>query len=57
MRESMARLTPAFSTNRLVRQYTEEHYLSATANDSARAANHGQLEFDLLNWQEALSKH
>jgi starch phosphorylase len=31
MRESMARLTPAFSTNRAVRQYTEEHYLSAAA--------------------------
>ncbi len=27
MRESMARLTPLFSTNRVVRQYTEEHYL------------------------------
>ena len=29
MRESMAKLTPAFSTNRVVRQYTEEHYLPA----------------------------
>ena len=57
MRESMARLTPAFSTNRVVRQYTEEHYLSAAANYSARAANHGRLGLDLLNWQTALSKH
>ena len=31
MRESMARLTPAFSANRAVRQYTEEHYLPAAA--------------------------
>ena len=31
MRESMARLTPLFSTNRVVRQYTEEHYLSAAS--------------------------
>jgi starch phosphorylase len=27
MRESMARLTTAFSANRAVRQYTEQHYL------------------------------
>src|ERR1700751_29021 len=27
MRESMARLTPRFSTNRTVREYTERHYL------------------------------
>jgi len=57
MRESMARLTPAFSTNRVVRQYTEEHYLLAAANYSTRAANHGRLGLDLLNWQAALSKH
>jgi len=57
MRESMARLTPAFSTNRVVRQYTEEHYLPAAANYTARAANHGRLGLDLLHWQEALSKH
>ncbi|MGB8475443.1 MAG: alpha-glucan family phosphorylase [Candidatus Acidiferrum sp.] len=56
MRESMARLTPSFSTNRVVRQYTEEHYLLAAANYSARAASHGRLGLDLLNWQEALSK-
>src|SRR6185503_7258318 len=29
MRESMARLTPRFSTNRAVREYTEQHYLPA----------------------------
>ena len=57
MRESMARLTPAFSANRVVRQYTEEHYLVAAANYSARAANHGRLGLDLLHWHEALSKH
>ena len=57
MRESMARLTPAFSTNRVVRQYTEEHYLVAAANYSVRAASHGRLGLDLLNWQKALSRH
>jgi starch phosphorylase len=57
MRESMARLTPAFSSNRVVRQYTEEHYLSAAADYSARAADRGRLGQDLLNWQASLSKH
>jgi glycogen phosphorylase len=57
MRESMARLTPAFSANRVVRQYTEEYYLSAAASYAARAANRGQLGVDLLNWQTELSKH
>ena len=38
MRESMARLTPAFSTNRVVRQYTEEHYLLAASAFAKRAA-------------------
>lgn len=57
MRESMARLTPAFSTNRVVRQYTEEHYLPAAASYCARAANHGRIGVDLLKWQAELSKH
>ena len=31
MRESMARLTPRFSANRAVREYTEQHYLPAAS--------------------------
>ena len=31
MRESMARLTPVYSANRTVREYTENHYLPAAA--------------------------
>jgi glycogen phosphorylase len=56
MRESMARLTPAFSTNRVVRQYTEEHYLQAAAAFSKRAANQGVLGAELLSWQSELAK-
>lgn len=56
MRESMARLTPAFSTNRVVRQYCQEYYLPAAANYWARAAAHGQIGIDLLRWQGELSK-
>ena len=57
MRESMTRLTPAFSTNRAVRQYTEEHYLSAAAAFRQRAANRGSLGADLVAWQAELAKH
>jgi glycogen phosphorylase len=57
MRESMARLTPAFSTNRAVRQYTEEHYLPAAAAFRQRTEKGGSLGADLLNWQARLAKH
>src|SRR6267143_3359592 len=39
MRESMARLTPFFSANRAVREYTERHYLPAAAAYGSRAAS------------------
>jgi starch phosphorylase len=57
MRESMARLTPTFSTNRAVRQYTDEHYLSAAAAFRRRAENRGLLGADLAAWQAELAKH
>ena len=57
MRESMARLTPAFSANRAVRQYTEEHYLSAAAAFRQRAENRGSMGADLVAWQAELAKH
>ena len=56
MRESMARLTPAFSANRAVRQYTEEHYLSAAAAFRQRAENRGSIGTDLVVWQAELAK-
>jgi starch phosphorylase len=57
MSESMARLTPTFSTNRAVRQYTEEHYLSAAAAFRQRAENRGSMGADLVAWQAELAKH
>ena len=42
MRESMARLTPRFSANRTVREYTEQHYLPAAAAYRERAADQGR---------------
>jgi starch phosphorylase len=39
MRESMAQLTPRFSADRTVREYTEQHYLPAAIAYLTRAAN------------------
>jgi starch phosphorylase len=57
IRESMSRLTPVFSTNRVVRQYTEEHYLSASAAFLQRAGNQGAAGAELVAWQAELAKH
>jgi starch phosphorylase len=56
MRESMARLTPRFSANRTVREYTEEHYLPAAAAYRARAADKGAMGRQVVNWQHALER-
>ena len=57
MRESMARLTPLFSTNRVVRQYTEQHYLCAAAAFKDRAKNQGALGAELVRWEAQVAKH
>jgi glycogen phosphorylase len=57
IRESMARLTPAFSANRALRQYTEEHYLPAAKAYRERAAQGGKYGAELLAWQRAIEQH
>jgi starch phosphorylase len=57
MRESMARLTPLFSTNRAVCEYTEQHYLPAAAAYRERAADNGAIGLDVVNWRHALEQH
>jgi len=57
MRESMARLTPHFSTNRTVREYTEQHYLQAAAAYRTRAAEHGAMGRQVVQWQHTLAQH
>jgi starch phosphorylase len=56
MRESMARLTPRFSANRAVREYTERHYLPAAAAYRQRAADHGGLARQIAAWRGALDQ-
>jgi starch phosphorylase len=56
MRESMALLAPRFSANRVVREYTEEHYLPAAAGYRARAEAGGAAAVRIRAWQEALRR-
>ncbi|MDE3194881.1 MAG: alpha-glucan family phosphorylase, partial [Acidobacteriota bacterium] len=57
MRESMARLTPYFSSNRSVREYTVGHYLPAAEAYAKRAADKGAAGADLLAWRRYLDLH
>ena len=56
MRESMARLTPRFSTNRAVREYTEQYYFPAASAYRERAADKGALGMNIVNWRHALEQ-
>jgi len=56
MRESMARLTPHFSANRTVREYTEQHYLPAAARYRERAADQGARGRQVVEWRRALGE-
>jgi glycogen phosphorylase len=54
MRESMSRLTPQFSADRTVREYTEQHYLPAATAYRGRAANKSAAGSQIVDWQRAL---
>ncbi|MBD3811447.1 MAG: alpha-glucan family phosphorylase [Betaproteobacteria bacterium] len=56
MRESMAQLTPRYSTNRAVREYTEQHYLPAASAYLARAAEQGALGAQLVKMRHTLEQ-
>ena len=54
IRESMARLTPQYSANRVVREYTECHYVPAAAAFAARAKDRGERAAEMLAWQRKI---
>jgi len=56
MRESMSRLTPRFSANRTVREYTDRYYIPAAENYRERAANNGEAGARIVEWRSALEK-
>jgi starch phosphorylase len=57
VRASMARLTPIYSANRVVRQYTDERYISAATAFRRRAENQSSLGADLVRWKTHLAQH
>ncbi len=57
IRASMARLTPRFSTNRVVREYTDTYYVPAAAGYRARAADKGALGAEQVAWGRDLAQH
>jgi starch phosphorylase len=54
MRESMARLTPRFSADRTVREYTEKHYLPAASAYRLRTANRCVIGKQMVDWKHSL---
>ncbi len=56
MRESMARLTPRFSANRTVREYTEQHYLPAAVAYRLRIADKGKIGRQMVDWHHSLEE-
>jgi starch phosphorylase len=56
MRESMARLTPLFSADRAVREYTEQHYLPAAIALRSRVANKGASGKQMVDCRHSLEQ-
>lgn len=56
IRESMTRLTPQYSTNRAVRQYTEEFYLPGATRYQKRSADKGALGKEVAEWKRSVQE-
>src|SRR5665213_2544378 len=56
MRESMAQLTPRFSSNRSEREYTERYYLPAAIAHLSRAADQSTIGRQMVDRQHSLEQ-
>lgn len=56
IRESMARLTPQFSANRAVREYTEKFYIPGAQRYRERAAEGGAKAKGIAEWKSSLEQ-
>jgi len=54
MRASMSRLTPQFSTGRMMREYVERLYLPCATKVNHRTAHGGKLGKELYSWEQKL---
>ena len=57
IRASMANLAPSFSSNRMMREYVERHYLPAASAFQRRSADGARLARELGAWTETLERH
>ena len=57
MRTSMAELTPQFSTNRMLREYVDRLYFTATENYHKRTIDEANGSVRLCAWQDSLEMH
>ena len=57
MRASMAQLTPRFSANRSVREYTEHYYLPSAAAYRLRSADKGTAGRQVIDWRRSLEQN
>ncbi len=57
IRESMARLTPQFSANRAVQEYTERYYIPAAITYRFRSANKGDEGEIIAKWRHSLEEN
>lgn len=55
VRASMSQLAPQFSTNRMVREYVEQVYLSSAEALRRRTGQGGRLARELRNWELSLN--
>jgi glycogen phosphorylase len=54
IRSSLARLTPAYSTNRMLQEYIAQLYLPAAGEFHRRVADNGRVAVALRNWEHRL---
>jgi starch phosphorylase len=57
MRESMARLSPHYSANRAVREYTRNFYIPAASAYRERTEGKGNMGANLVAWRNSLEKN
>ena len=56
VRTSMSRLTPQFSANRAVREYTEKHYIPSAQAYKERLSKNGWKAQQIAGWQKEISE-
>lgn len=57
IRNSMSRLAPRFSSNRMLRDYVRKIYIPATLRLLERTADRNRLAIELNEWNEMLDRH